>query len=242
MSLPSPLFVSSGSDALALPLLRSHLYRLFAEGFRKPTSSQISRLQGSYLAQWQHLITFLEEEASFQAPLASLRASLQNTEEEALFADYSSLFEAHGGLRVSPYETEHRKETPQHALAQTYEIADIAGFYKAFGLDIATSSPERADHIAVELEFMHLLTAQEAHAIEQGDAEQRQRSIRTQMLFFRDHLGRWIESFANKVLESQIPVYAQLASLLLVWASLEQEFLKADEVPCFSEHFPSMSS
>lgn len=229
---------SVGSDALALPLLRSHLYRLLAEGFRKPTSSQFSRLQGSYLARWQHLITFLEEEASFRDPLVSLRALLQKTQEEALFADYAALFEAHGGLKVSPYETEHRKETPQHALAQTYEIADIAGFYKAFGLDIATASPERADHIAVELEFMHLLTAQEAYAVEQGDQEQKQRSIHAQILFFRDHLGQWIEPFASKVLESQTPVYAQLAALLLAWTSLEQEFLKSDEVPCFSEQPP----
>jgi TorA maturation chaperone TorD len=235
MTDPSFSWASNEADALALPLLRSHVYRLFADGFRKPSSSQLSRLQGSYLAQWQHLISLLAEESFFEALLASLRGVLAQAEGEELLASYARLFEAHGGLLVSPYETDHRKDTPQHALAQTYELADIAGFYKAFGLIIAESFPERADHIAVELEFMHLLAAQEAHAIEHGDVEQRQRSLHAQMLFFRDHLGRWIESFARKVCESEISVYAQLAALLMAWASLEKESLASEDVPCLAE-------
>jgi TorA maturation chaperone TorD len=56
--------------------------------------------------------------------------------------------------RTCPYETEYGKREP---VRQAHELSDIAGFYRAFGLEQKSAS-ERCDHIACELEFLELLS------------------------------------------------------------------------------------
>jgi TorA maturation chaperone TorD len=62
---------------------------------------------------------------------------------------------------VSPYETSHVKGD---AFATSQLLADLAGFYRAFGVDLADRR-ERQDHVAVQLEFLALLAAKEARAL-----------------------------------------------------------------------------
>ncbi len=61
-----------------------------------------------------------------------------------------------------PYETEY---TTPDALYKAHQLADIAGFYRAFGLEMSTENRERPDHLAAELEFMHFLALKEAQAM-----------------------------------------------------------------------------
>jgi hypothetical protein len=57
-------------------------------------------------------------------------------------------------------------------LFQPHRLADLAAFYRAFGLEVAEDADERHDHICLELEFMCVLAAKEAYALEhQLDAE-----------------------------------------------------------------------
>ena len=70
-------------------------------------------------------------------------------------ADYLSLFDI--GRKVSPYETEYMAEKVSR---KPFELADIAGFYAAFGFDVneETRNKEALDHISIELEFMAILS------------------------------------------------------------------------------------
>lgn len=94
------------------------------------------------------------------------------------------------------YETEYGLP---HEYRQSQEMADIAGFYRAFGFDLGGEVRERPDHIAVELEFMHTLALKEAYALENGTPEQVKICRAAQADFLQDHLGRWSGLFAQAV-------------------------------------------
>lgn len=85
-------------------------------------------------------------------------------------------------------------------LFQPHRLADLAAFYRAFGLEVTTDAGERQDHICLELEFMCVLAAKEAYALEhQLDANQLAQCRDVQKKFLREHLGRWTPAFARRL-------------------------------------------
>jgi len=85
-------------------------------------------------------------------------------------------------------------------LFQPHRLADLAAFYRAFGLDVATDADERHDHICLELEFMCVLAAKEAYALEhQLDPEELSICRDAQKRFLREHLARWTPAFARRL-------------------------------------------
>jgi putative dimethyl sulfoxide reductase chaperone len=79
---------------------------------------------------------------------------------------------------------------------QTHELADIQGFYKAFGLDTSDVEKERCDHISVELEFMHVLLYKQAYALENDGEEKALICLDAQKKFLKEHIGKWVPLFA----------------------------------------------
>jgi len=110
-----------------------------------------------------------------------------------LQAAYRRTFGAAGSLC---YETEYGLP---HEFSQSQELADINGFYRAFGFSIGGRVRERPDHLAVELEFMSILALKEAYAARDGLVEHFEICLEAQAKFVRDHLGRWISTFAQSV-------------------------------------------
>jgi DMSO reductase family type II enzyme chaperone len=85
-------------------------------------------------------------------------------------------------------------------LFQPHRLADIAAFYHAFGLQVAADAGERQDHLCLELEFMCVLAAREAYALEyQLDSDDLAQCRRAQRDFLREHLGRWTPAFARRL-------------------------------------------
>ena len=85
-------------------------------------------------------------------------------------------------------------------LFQPHRLADLAAFYRAFGLEVANGAAERPDHIGMELEFMSVLAAKEAYAYEhQLDDDQCALCRDAQKKFLREHLGRWSPGFARRL-------------------------------------------
>ncbi len=89
-----------------------------------------------------------------------------------------------------------------HEFRQSQEMADIAGFYRAFGFNIGGKVRERPDHISAELEFMHVLALKEAYAAENGVAERVEICVDAQCKFLQEHLGQWISLFAESLARS----------------------------------------
>ncbi|MBV6340577.1 TorD/DmsD family molecular chaperone [Candidatus Magnetobacterium casense] len=105
-----------------------------------------------------------------------------------LRADYLNYFDMGG--QISPYETEYLTEKISR---KPFELADIAGFYRAFGLSVNESADnkELIDHISVELEFMALLTAKALYAMDSQSKEHEEIVLDAKEKFLRDHLARW---------------------------------------------------
>jgi TorA maturation chaperone TorD len=117
---------------------------------------------------------------------------------EGTIEDHSRVF----GLVVSkecpPYEVEYCPQT--FSVYRSQRMADIAGFYRAFGLTPGRDMPERVDHLACELEFMAWLVAKERYALEQegGEWDERARTCQdAQRGFFAEHVAWWVPAFAH---------------------------------------------
>ncbi len=117
-------------------------------------------------------------------------------------------------------------------------MADVSGFYLAFGFalpDLAASPP---DSLGAELEFMSLLNLKLALALQRRRTEHA-RITRTAMAhFLEDHLGSWAEAFeAALVNASAAPAYRTMGGLLARTvetdcARLNVRPLKARDIPC----------
>jgi len=86
------------------------------------------------------------------------------------------------------------------SLFQPHRLADLNAFYRAFGLELADDAAERPDHICLELEFMSVLAAKEAYALEhQLDGDQIALGRDAQKKFLREHLGHWLPAFTRRL-------------------------------------------
>jgi DMSO reductase family type II enzyme chaperone len=104
---------------------------------------------------------------------------------------------ARGSCPVNEIEYGDLKADP---LFQPHRLADLAAFYRAFGMELGASADERHDHLSVELEFMSVLAAQEASlAYHTPEADARTVCRDAQRQFLREHLGRWTPAFARRL-------------------------------------------
>jgi TorA maturation chaperone TorD len=135
--------------------------------------------------------------------------------------EYWRLFGSGG--TVSPYETEY---DPLVGVRKGHELADLLGFYTAFGFKIGEAQREFPDHLAVELEFMSLLLLKVLYARQKGMAEAEELTRDAAAAFLRDHLGRWVEAFAERLQgETESASFRALARLLQTFLGEEGRLL-----------------
>lgn len=122
-------------------------------------------------------------------------------------AAYIDLFE-HGKGRVPLYETEYGR---MRGMSKGNDLADIAGFYQAFGLDLEGSEThEMLDHLAVELEFYATLLAKQAHLLKAGDHEGAEIVEDARRKFLVAHLGSFAPAVAGQATVREDPHYGAL--------------------------------
>ncbi len=194
---------------------RARVYRSLAKLFLPPDPDSLDALRSQVLAELRESLARLGESRAVREAAESLRKHLAGADPAGLQSAYQTTFEASGGLRCPPHETAHTAERPAAGLVRTFELADVAGFYRAFGVEL-TPGTERPDHVSAELEFMQLLAAKEAMALgDEGDGERAAVCRDAARAFLRDHLGRWVERFAEAVeTGASEPFYRAAARLL----------------------------
>jgi TorA maturation chaperone TorD len=107
-------------------------------------------------------------------------------------------------------------------------MADIAGFYRAFGLEPSHAWPARPDHVALELEFMAFVLLKKRLALvgEEGNPEKDEQASICEAAarsFFRDHLAWWLPSFATGLRRKEgHGFYAELGRVLAAFLPVER--------------------
>lgn len=115
-----------------------------------------------------------------------------------LQAEHRRVFSNVITLDCPPYETLFGND---HVFGQAHVMGDIAGFYKAFGVELSRDIHERMDHLSVELEFMHFLAYKESYARCHDGTEKTQIVVDAQKKFVKEHIGRWVPLFARMLVK-----------------------------------------
>ena len=137
---------------------------------------------------------------------------------EDLRQTYERLFGHTLRGRVCPYECEYGRNP---LLQQAHQLADLAGFYAAFGLRPAGDHGERVDHVACEIEFLEFLSVKEVVALQLEERDGWQITSDAGRQFLREHLARFGRAFARN-LQAEAPpgFYLMLAELCEVFLSV----------------------
>jgi TorA maturation chaperone TorD len=199
-------------------LERASLYRLLGGALARPRVERLAELAAAAEALAPAV------EPAVAEPLARFAAAARETDATAVGDEYVFLFDR--GAKIPPYEGAWG-EAPQLA-GKAALLADVAGFYAAFGLVPGEAEPDVEDHIAAECEFMSVLALKEAYALAESDDEGAAITRDAQSRFVGDHLGRWSGTFADALRDaSPLPYYSALADLLGAWVKVEVERLGA---------------
>jgi TorA maturation chaperone TorD len=163
------------------------------------------------------------ESSADRLDLTDVVAELRRPPDE-LCADYDRVFGLVYARECPPYESEYSPTAEPFFRAQ--QLADVAGFYRAFGLTGAPALPERPDHVANELEFMAILFLKKRRAADdlRPDADERAAVCADALRdFFGEHLAWWVPSFATGLRrKAGDGLYAALGQVLAAFLPAER--------------------
>lgn len=219
-----------------LDLAREWLYRFLAAALLDPSSPRWRSTQDEDVRRLAYeAAELLREEAGDETALgfgevppdrldlSTVTDALAQGAEESL-TEYVRVFGLTPAPECMPYETEYHPNAEPFFRAQ--QMADVAAFYRAFGLGVSRSTPERPDYLPLELEFMAFLLARERLARRQGVAGEERVQVchQAQQAFFRDHLAWWVPSFATGLQrKAGGGLYGDLGEVLAAFLPLERQ-------------------
>ncbi len=208
-------------------LSRASIYRLLALSFSYPTQDVHDATAAALPV--ATVAAGLLDVATAEA-VEGVKAALESSQRSDVERAYQRVFTLTYNEDCPPYETAF---SASHIFQQTSEQADIAGFYRAFGVD---PEGERPDHLTLELEFTYLLALKEAHAREAGEPDHVGTCRDAQRLFLRKHLARWAPLIGQRVAVTGAgSLYGAAAQLLLAFVRYEERFLRLGTVERFRD-------
>jgi TorA maturation chaperone TorD len=225
---------SSGSaDAVALSLDRARVYRALAQLFRAPDPGSVEEARERDLPELVLALQRLGAGSDLVAEARALCELFDEADSELLREGHRAAFDESSPNRCAAAEMDQLGGPPQLELTRTFEMADVAGFYRAFGVEVEPGG-ERPDHVTAELEFMNLLAVKEAIALqEEGEGEHAQICRDASRAFLRDHLARWAPRLGDCLAAADIhPVYSTAGRLLGGLTAFDAEQIDAAGAPC----------
>jgi DMSO reductase family type II enzyme chaperone len=209
LELKNPPEIQAGS--------RSLLYSLLAKGFRFPLPDQYESVKaGRFAAEAQEVAAKLPYNGLQVGPLG--RGDGAGYDE--FQSNYIGLFEIGGkhGVPSFLYEAE-------YGGGRMKVMEEVLRFYHYFGLRISEEKRDRPDHLASELEFMHMLTFKETEALIQG--KEKSAYLDAERDFLRFHLCDFVSAIAGRIGGNGVAFYADLARLAEAFCQKEMDYLVA---------------
>lgn len=188
-------------------LQRAALFRLLALAFAEPRSDHCEALRQLGMAgAWGWPV-----DTEGQELLDAVWSEWEGIDGGQLAGEYARLFMR--DCPCPPHESAYGDGCRMGGRAA--ELADISGFYQAFGVDLSRHEPDLPDHLCTELEFYSMLLLKTAYAVWHGREEQRTVTYKAAADFLEQHLGRWVKAFRDRLVEVGChPVYSSSAALL----------------------------
>ena len=191
--------VNEKTKRIRIALARSCVYKALAVLTDTPSEPLVEGLNAGTVCDGiaESVGCINKNDSSYQNTLSAIEELREAIEREGDSLSFQKMRDDHLQLFLLAYpiyETEYGYES---IFQKTNAMADIAGFYRAFGVDLDPDSYERVDNVTTELEFMHLLTCKEAEALETDNAPGEETCLSARKKFLEEHLGRWISGFAE---------------------------------------------
>ncbi|WP_295052647.1 molecular chaperone TorD family protein [Sulfuricurvum sp.] len=154
------------------------------------------------------------------------RKNLTNKEilEEYLNPDFTNI----SILHLVPYETFYTRSDQMIETGGANPVTDIYSAYD-FLVDYEVARVVSADHIGIELEFMHHLCEAQKKAQSDNDSEAVAELQKVQHHFLNTHLLKWAPMYLiNLKYEARTPLYYDAAEMALEFVLSDNETLSAE--------------
>lgn len=131
-------------------------------------------------------------------------------------------------LHLIPYETFYTREDQKIETGGANPVTDMYSAYD-FMVDFEAARTISADHIGVELEFMHHLAEAELKALENDDKNAVKNLREIQKEFLNKHLLKWAPLYLiNVKYEARTPLYYDTADMTLEFILSDNEYLNKE--------------
>ena len=223
--------------------VRSQLYRLLSLGFYYPREDFIATLtKGSFVEELRKYFSYLfakNSEEGTEETNEKMDEAIDNLDKlediiKKEFKEKDLAYLQDKYVRVFSHGVS--KEYPQlgthygsvHTFQKSNDMGDIAGYYNAFGLELSEKERgEGLDHISIMLEFMHVVSYKEGHALENHGQEKADICVNAQKKFIKTQVGAWAPLFAKLLVKhSKDEFYSKIATLLRLFMEMEAAYLK----------------
>ena len=193
------------ADALApleLSIVRFRVYRHFARLFAQPEAALFESIRAEAAVISEGIREAFAASGSAgadpSAAAATLRDALAAASFESFAREHARVFGPIIGKDCPPYETQFGSSL---VFQQAQRLADVSGFYRAFGLKPSSAAAERLDHLSLELEFMAFLAARDLATGPSAEREEEAARVRSSAAadFLREHLLPWVPHFVDRL-------------------------------------------
>jgi putative dimethyl sulfoxide reductase chaperone len=144
-----------------------------------------------------------------------------------LAIDYARVFLGSGMNSYSAaYPIESVHTSPRRLLMQDSRD-EVLAIYRSAGIVKSDTWREGEDHIAVELEFMQILSQRAIEALADDDEDKAVNILMTSYNFLMDHLFNWVPMLVTEMQKfSATEFYQALAYLTMGFIETDREFLE----------------
>lgn len=218
---------SSSKPSPEMLVRRAFNYSLLAAALDDPDDEGVAAL---------HDLVETGGELAWGTSLAGLAAMAATADSDTLQPEFTLLFSLSSSPDCPTFESAFACSQPAE---QTSLMADVAGFYRAFGVDPAGQGL-RPDDIRVELEFMAFLCRKQLYAVEHLGAPRVAQVNRAMRMFIGEHLGRWAPGLGRSITAhaNGSTFYTAVGMGLTLW--LEEECQRLKVTPTNRYDAPAM--